>query len=949
MRRVSLLLASAMVATLVSAGAGAIGGPPDDVARPYDAMAPAGDGDTAYDLAAATLPRGDEPGPARLDADVVDAVAKTAGGGTLDLILSLDGPADRSLARSLDVLGLWSKTFEHIPVAAVRLPVAHLDRLRALDGVLAVYTNRELEYLLADSAKLMNTGRAWDEFGVTGKGVTIAILDSGIDFTHPDLAPAMKANVKIPGFGGLTPTLPIEGVPNTDTTSGHGTHVAGDAASRGTSSDGKFKGIAYGADLVGIGVGEGINLFTVLQGYEWLLANRDKYDIKVVNNSFGISDFYAWDPYEPVTMTTKVLTDAGVVVVFANGNSGGEMTMNPYALAPWVIPVAAGSKDGAVADFSSGGIEHDTVGYGWAKFEAEGETRRPLQMGLYHPAITATGADVISTRSPTALLPLLAAPGDAQNLPPDQAVRYTAMSGTSMASPEAAGYAALLLEANPQLTPGQVRQVMQVTARTMPNVPFYRGGYGHSDVSAGVELAGDLAAMPVRDAAHRLEQLQIAKDQQMLATLAHPTRSYSWLDLAPTGVGVVTHKVQVAEGTTRIKVLVNGGGLPQVGVSSYEVSFLDAAGQPVKATSTQASGTNIVELEFHDEKSKPAFGEWTMEIFATATAVLPVSVPLVDDLASKRLIATLVSIFGADAPLSCAPIDRFTPEGVTTWRFFDDKAEAVAPYPAQPGYSYVGPLPSGSVGPREEERKLAGTFGVFTANLSPPAFTSEPLSEPLTIGGPAQVDVWIQGPSEVVTGLVSAQLIDVDPATKARTVFGQSAPDSKVQAGVAEPLQTEVPLALPSAHTLAPGHQLEIALDITQLPTAGHTLLYDSKQYPSGIKFTTGALQAIDSCDGDLTDVPPADLQPTPPVEEDPGMAESPLAGPVEMVEELITPQLNLEVPAAPALPLPATPALPAMPMLPALPEMPGQEAGAPPLPLATPGAPGRVLELLLR
>jgi hypothetical protein len=180
-------------------------------------------------------------------------------------------------------------------------------------------------------------------------------------------------------------------------------------------------------------------------------------------------------------------------------------------------------------------------------------------------------------------------------------------------------------------------------------------------------------------------------------------------------------------------------------------------------------------------------------------------------------------------------------------------------------------------------------------------------------------------------------------------VFGQSAPESKVQAGVAEPLQTEVPLALPSAHTLAVGHQLEIALDITQLPTAGHTLLYDSKQYPSGIKFTTGALQAIDSCDGDLTDVPPADLQPTPPVEEDPGMAESPLAGPVEMVEELITPQLNLEVPAAPALPLPATPALPAMPMLPALPEMPGQEAGAPPLPLATPGAPGRVLELLLR
>lgn len=937
MRRVPLFLASAMIATLVSVAAGASGELPSRGTRTLDAMAPVGPGETSYDLAAATLPRGDEPGPARLHHTVADQVAAGADGGTLDLILSLDGPADGRLARSLDLLGVWHRTFEHLPVAAVRLPVAHLDRLRNLDSVLAVSTNRELEYFLADSAKLMNTGRAWEEFGVTGKDVTIAIVDSGIDFTHPDLAPAMKANVKIPGFGGLTPTVPIEGLANTDTTSGHGTHVAGDAASRGTSSGGKFKGIAHGADLVGIGVGEGINLFTVLQGYEWLLENREQYDIEVVNNSFGISEFYAWDPYDPMTMTTKVATDAGVVVVFANGNSGGEMTMNPYALAPWVIPVAGGSKDGGVADFSSGGIEHDTVGYGWAKFEAEGETRRPLQMGLYHPAITATGAGVISTRSPTGVTPVFSLPGDAQQLPPDQLARYASMSGTSMAAPEAAGYAALLLEANPQLTPAQIRQVMQVTARPIPNVPFYRGGYGYADVSAGVELARELAAMDVRDAARRLEQLQIAKDREVLDGLDHPTRSYSWLDLAPTGLGLVTHKVQVPEGTTRIKVLTNGGGLPQVGLSSYEVTFLDAAGQPVKASSTEASGTNTVELEFHDADNQPAFGEWTMEIFATATAVLPVSVPLVDDLASKRFIATLVSIFGPDAPVPCSPIARFTPEGITAWRFFDDQAEMVAPYPGRAEYSYVGPLPSGSVGPRAEERKLAATFGVFTANLSPPAFTSAPLDAPLTMGGPAQIDVWIQGPSEVVTGLVSAQLIDYDPQTKARIVFGQSAPEVKVKASAAEPLLTEIPLAMPNPHTLPAGHQLEISLDITQLPTAGHTLLYDSDEYPSGMKFTTGALEAIDSCNGDLTDVPAADLQPTPPVDEDPAMAPSPLAGPVEMVEELITPQLAPEMPAVPGVPLPEAPALPALPMPPSVPEVPGRDAGAPPLPLATP------------
>src|SRR5438270_4190468 len=177
---------------------------------------------------------------------------------------------------------------------------------------------------------------------------------------------------------------------------------------------------------------------------------------------------------DPIAQATKRTTDAGVVVVFANGNDGDEMSMNPYAAAPWVIPVAAGSKSGKVTDFSSGGIEADTVGMKFSSIDITGETRKPLSMGLYHPAVTTTGEDVVSTRSNTTLTPLTSGPEDIKNIPPQQIPYYHTLSGTSMASPETAGIAALVLEADPTLTPAQVRMVLQITARSIEGTPFWK-------------------------------------------------------------------------------------------------------------------------------------------------------------------------------------------------------------------------------------------------------------------------------------------------------------------------------------------------------------------------------------------------------------------------------------------------------------------------------------------
>src|SRR5581483_8245719 len=116
----------------------------------------------------------------------------------------------------------------------------------------------------------------------------------------------------------------------------------------------------------------------------------------------------------------------------------------------------------------------DTVGLKFSNVDVTGETRKPLNMGLYHPAITATGEDVVSTRSNTTITPLTSVTEDRKRIPPEQLPYYHTLSGTSMASPEAAGIVALLLEANPALTPAEARQVLQITGRTIPGVPFFK-------------------------------------------------------------------------------------------------------------------------------------------------------------------------------------------------------------------------------------------------------------------------------------------------------------------------------------------------------------------------------------------------------------------------------------------------------------------------------------------
>jgi serine protease AprX len=890
MRRMTLLLATGLLAALLGPlGAGA------------------GSGDRP--AAPAAAPAASPPGPAHLDAEVSDAAARLAAapGAVLDLIVSLDRPADRTLRSRLDGLGLWSWSFRHIPAAAIRLPLAGLEDLRRTPGVIGVYLERRLQYFLKESAGLLNTGRAWNDLHVTGKGVTVAILDTGVDFLHPDLAPAMKANVKMVEYGEPTPIVPLEGIPNSDTTSGHGTHVAGDVAARGTASGGVYRGPAFGADLVGIGVGDAISIFAVMEGFDWIVEHRQEYGIRAVNNSWGTS-FRPFDPTDPVNLATKVVSEAGVVVLFAAGNDGGEMTFNPYAAAPWVIPVAAGSKDGKVASFSSGGIEADTVGRTFSAVNVAGETRRPLSMGLYHPAVTSPGENIVSTRAPATVTPATGLGDDVSGIPPQQLPYYTTLSGTSMATPETAGVVALVLEANPALTPAQVRQVLQITARPIPGVPFFRQGYGYTDASAAVDLALALKGRP--DVARSLDERQAARDQAVLDGLAHPTQTYAWIDRSPAVVGTLTHVIDVPTGSGRVKILTSGAeGVPFVGGANWEIAVTDASGNPVGSASNSQGGTTMLDLDLRKlapDKAEAerryqrlAFGRWGLKISTVGSAVPPIDLGLIDDAVAKRDVDTIVSIFGPAAG-ACQALPEFVPRSTVALRFQDDTASG-APFPLNPEFTYVGPVPDGSLGQRVPERRLAGTFGSLTTGGTgkPVLFSGPPLGEPLTLGGGAEVETWIQGPSEAVTGLLTANLLDVPPSGPPVTI-GSTPPRSPAKASATEPLQTKLPIALTGVTTLASGHRLAVTLTHTFIGTAGHTLFYDSDKYPSGVTVTAGDVRSRVCPDAPEAVRRPASRPfpgPSPTAPAAPPAPSPPAPGPVRSLVPGVLPELRLTLP----------------------------------------------------
>ncbi|HYN85584.1 MAG TPA: S8 family serine peptidase, partial [Pyrinomonadaceae bacterium] len=314
-------------------------------------------------------------------------------------------PGSAELSR-LRLIGV-SKGYalRELPIVITDLSAAQLAQVRQQPGVASVWANRVLKNFMNESRAFIGVpqmaadrevtaeNRQNPGFPVSGKGVGIGYIDTGIDGTHRDLefgagkktvqnvqqplangvisaaglvsAPGLSVSDLIAGTG-FVPPVYVENVPTSDIESGHGTHGAAVAAGTGASSGNFYGGVARGAHLVGVQSGDdkGLPLVAILGAYDYLLANQFLYNIRVINNSWGGGlEESELHPDNPINVATRAAHDRNIVVVFAAGNAGDTPTsINPYSTMPWTISVAAGEKQGlgSPASFSSRGVDNGT-------------------------------------------------------------------------------------------------------------------------------------------------------------------------------------------------------------------------------------------------------------------------------------------------------------------------------------------------------------------------------------------------------------------------------------------------------------------------------------------------------------------------------------------------------------------------------------------------------------
>ncbi|HET8569380.1 MAG TPA: S8 family peptidase [Candidatus Limnocylindria bacterium] len=286
-----------------------------------------------------------------------------------------------------------------------------------------------------------NAPQAWQQYGTCGRGVGVAVVDSGV-YPHPDLAGRIVAAVDFTSAS-VTNTTPVNvaGDPG-----GHGTHVAGLVAGNGTASGGAFTGTAPCANVVDVRVidANGVsNTGIILRGLQWVLANRSTYNIKVTNMSFGATQSGSYKT-DPLATAAQVLNFAGIAVVVSAGNSGPTVeTVTSPGADPFVITV------GAIDDNGTATLADDLM----ATFSSRGRTKYDR---LNKPDLVAPGRKMVSALAPGSTIPTMY-PDRLVTAPGALVAEYMRLSGTSMAAPVVSGIVALMVERNSSLTPGQIK------------------------------------------------------------------------------------------------------------------------------------------------------------------------------------------------------------------------------------------------------------------------------------------------------------------------------------------------------------------------------------------------------------------------------------------------------------------------------------------------------------
>lgn len=766
-------------------------------------------------------------------------------------VAMLDHAPSKAQVAALRAQGLTVQPLKHLPMALTKGTRPQL--LKAFSKGLArdFYPDRPLSWHSEESTAAMSADLTRN-LGYTGKDIGIAIVDSGIDASHPVLKNRVVHNVRVyspeylsvtgvpydfPGSPALV--IPFDALPynNTDTI-GHGTHVAGLAAGDAT-DNAELIGVAPEAHLVGYSTGEVLFIFTALASFDDILDKQDDYNIRVINNSWG-SGYSLFDPDAPINVATKVLHDAGITVVFSAGNSYEEMTTGPNSHAPWVISVAAGTVSKEKGDFSSQGLMYDNSASasipddGHLRFEGDG-------LGITHPDITAPGVNIVGPGTPTGVTATTGTPPGGE----------ATLSGTSMAAPHIAGLAAVMLQANPALTPDQVRQAMEVTAVPMRDASlFHATGYGYADAKAAVDLvtrADFSQALLDRMQAERDSAILAARDYRVLAS-DHWT--FQQLPITVGGLDSRDFSFEVGPDTTAIRASAAfPTDLGLVGLNllfEWSLELLDPDGVSVaSSTLSSTSGLSLLMLDFAEAGISPKPGTWTLRAVGQANASQPALLfgPTVTVVATQLKAQSKVE----------APKPVFTPTGALSFRFTGGGGSLSSPEGCD--YDPSGVSGSLSLDAAPADTCSAGTVGYLVnyAVGTPAEFVSEPLSEALTLGGAGELRAYLVDLLSTAYGVafssgLSYQLDAVAADGTVTAVTGGDMTDPTM-IGASTPTAGSYAFEVPTTE-IAAGSSLRLRLLFSGVYTSTMRLVWDGAYGDAGLKLTTGKLETPSSGGG---------------------------------------------------------------------------------------------------
>ena len=366
--------------------------------------------------------------------------------GKISVLVDFDHmPTESDEQLLIDEVGFEpSWRFHHIPIIAGTIETELLDDLLNVEGVVFLTLNGELRIALDNAIGIHNVDTVWD-YGYTGEGISIAIIDTGIDPLHVGLNDfdddPTTNDPKVVAFYDALDDSGDDGSGETEPydDQGHGSHCAGISAGTGAvdetppemgGDDSKpFRGVAPDAWLVGVKVldsGGSGSFAEVMRGMEWTIDNKIKYNIRAASMSLG----GVWlieltqEQEERITHLANEMVAAGISLMIAAGNSAGYGTIGTPGAAKDVITVGATEDSKDLAFYSSKGPTHE---------------------GQIKPNVAAIGSAVMSVEA-------------------NSGNGYASYSGTSMATPMVAGMAVLLLQANPDLQPLMIRTILESTS-----------------------------------------------------------------------------------------------------------------------------------------------------------------------------------------------------------------------------------------------------------------------------------------------------------------------------------------------------------------------------------------------------------------------------------------------------------------------------------------------------